>query len=109
MGSTNLRLCLCTASTTPTLAARATFLANVRLNGSSNWLALVFGCMLPNGSRLSCGDSVAGERLGDEVRAPPGAQHSASLRAIIARQLQALVRHPRLEARWTTTVTQLRP
>src|SRR2546426_494383 len=28
----------------------------------------------------------------DEVRAPPGAQHSASLKAITARQLQALVR-----------------
>ena len=28
--------------------------------------------------------------------APPGAQHSASLRAITARQLQALVRQPRL-------------
>ena len=30
----------------------------------------------------------------DEVRAPPGAQHFASLRAITARQLQALVRRP---------------
>ena len=28
----------------------------------------------------------------DDVRAPPGAQHSASLKAITARQLQALVR-----------------
>src|SRR2546430_8264060 len=34
-----------------------------------------------------------------EVRAPPGAQHSASLKAITARQLQALVRrHPLLPA-----------
>src|SRR5438046_6817627 len=49
--------------------------------------------MAPNGSRLSCGrDPPAGARAWDEVRAPPGAQHSASLRAITARQLQALVR-----------------
>src|SRR5205814_5808489 len=55
MGRANLSLCLCNAITTPTPAARATFLANVRLNGSSAWFALVLGCMLPNGSRLSCG------------------------------------------------------
>jgi len=30
--------------------------------------------------------------MSDEVRAPPGAQHSDSLKAITARQLQALVR-----------------
>src|SRR5207249_12218130 len=40
-----------------------------------------------------------GARAWDEVRAPPGAQHSASLRAITARQLQALVRQRAHELR----------
>src|SRR5437762_12266204 len=40
----------------------------------------------------AAGDSPAGARVWDEVRAPPGAQHSASFKAITARQLQALVR-----------------
>src|SRR6266550_5242032 len=44
----------------------------------------------------AAGDPPAGARPWDEVRAPPGAQHSASLRAITARQLQALVRQPGL-------------
>ena len=42
----------------------------------------------------AAGDSPAGARLLDAVRAPPGAQHSGSPRAITARQLQALVRRP---------------
>src|SRR5205823_2617775 len=40
----------------------------------------------------AAGDSPAGARPWDEVRAPPGAQHSGSFRTISARQLQALVR-----------------
>src|SRR6266487_2526142 len=49
----------------------------------------------PNGSRLSCG-RLARRRKGVGRRpCPPGAQHSASLRAIAARQLQALVRRHR--------------
>src|SRR5438132_9080832 len=35
---------------------------------------------------------IFGARVWDEVRAPPGAQHSDSFKAITARQLQALVR-----------------
>src|SRR5439155_11673556 len=41
--------------------------------------------------------SPASGRVWDEVRTPPGAQHSASLKAIIARQLQALVRRHALK------------
>src|SRR5439155_11280671 len=54
---------------------------------------------LPNGSRLSCG-RVARRRKGGgrQFRAPSGAQHSASLKAITARQLPALVRLLRLIA-----------
>src|SRR6266550_3361420 len=40
----------------------------------------------------AAGDSPAGARPWDEVRAPPGAQRSVSFRAINARPLQALVR-----------------
>src|SRR5205809_5694756 len=58
--------------------------------------------MAPNGSRLSCGrDPPAGARVWDAVRAPPGAQHSGSFKAITARQLQALVRRPDLQGNAT--------
>src|SRR5207244_9819247 len=43
----------------------------------------------------AAGDSPAGARVWDEVRAPPGAQHSASIRAISARLFHALVRQQR--------------
>src|SRR5437879_11187796 len=56
----------------------------------------------PNGSRLSCGDPPAGARSWDDSPCPPRAQHSASLKAITARQLQALVRRPGPESRSTT-------
>jgi len=47
---------------------------------------------LPNGSRLSCG-RLARQRKGiGRQSVPTSAQHSASLKAITARQLQALVR-----------------
>ncbi len=39
----------------------------------------------------------------NEVRAPPGAQHSASVKAITARQLQALVR----QHAWVTILAPL--
>ncbi len=43
----------------------------------------------------AAGDSRAGARVVDEQSVPARAQHSASLKAITARQLQALVRpHP---------------
>src|SRR5207247_7722861 len=64
-------------------------------------------------------------RVADEVPPPPRAQHSGSLRAITARQLQALVRQrhslreerrglpsasERRKARWpTTAIDRLRP
>src|SRR5205807_10602866 len=50
-------------------------------------------CEPPNGSRLSCGRPTRRRKVKwTTVRAPPGAQHSASIRTICARQLQALVR-----------------
>src|SRR5439155_10634596 len=52
-------------------------------------------CPPPNGSRLSCGRPARRRKSsGRTVRAPPGAQHSASFKTISARQLQALVRRP---------------
>src|SRR5207247_6808223 len=51
------------------------------------------GWVLPTGSRLSCGRTRSPvQGRGTTVRGPPGAQHSASIEAINARQLQALVR-----------------
>ena len=48
---------------------------------------------LPNVSRLSCGRLARLRKVKwTTVRAPRGAQHSASFKAITARQLQALVR-----------------
>src|SRR5437016_11479874 len=48
--------------------------------------------LLPNGSRLSCG-RLARRRKGEGRQSVPArAQHSGSLKAITARQLQALVR-----------------
>ena len=48
----------------------------------------------PNGSRLSCG-RLARRRTGvGRSPCPARAQHSASIKAITARQLQALVRRP---------------
>src|SRR5438034_8633462 len=44
-----------------------------------------------NGSRLAAGDLPAGARVVDDRPGPPGAQHSASVKTIIARQLRALV------------------
>ena len=50
-------------------------------------------------TRLGAHRGRAATRVWDEVRAPPGAQHSGSLKAITARQLQALVRrHGRMES-----------
>src|SRR5256885_6998843 len=43
------------------------------------------GSAPPNGSRLSCGRLARWRRPWDVVRAPPGAQHSASFKAIAAR------------------------
>src|SRR5437762_2960200 len=48
----------------------------------------------PNGSRLSCGRPARRRKSVGRQSVPARAQHSASLRAITARQLQALVRHP---------------
>src|SRR5437879_12465383 len=60
--------------------------------GSGTWHCLVRGRLTDRAE--AAGDSPAGARVWDEVRAPPGAQHSVSLKAITARQLQALVRRP---------------
>src|SRR5439155_4335232 len=49
------------------------------------------GCLLTDRA-YAAGDPPAGRRVWAEGRAPPGAQHSASIKAITARQLQALVR-----------------
>jgi len=46
----------------------------------------------PNGSRLSCGRLTRRRNSNERQSVPARAQHSASLRAITARQLQALVR-----------------
>jgi hypothetical protein len=46
----------------------------------------------PNGSRLSCERPLAGAMVVDERPCPPEHKHSVSLRAITARQLQALAR-----------------
>src|SRR5438067_12467468 len=51
---------------------------------------------LPNRAKARAAPP-AGQRLTNAVRAPPGAQHSASSKAITARQLQALVRPQILE------------
>src|SRR2546426_9807195 len=48
----------------------------------------------PNGSRLSCGRLVRRRKGVGRQSVPARAQHSASLKAITARQLQALVRPP---------------
>src|SRR6267378_229795 len=48
-------------------------------------------CRLTDRAKAA-GDPRAGARVWDVVRTPPGAQHSASPKAITARQLQALVR-----------------
>src|SRR5881396_3875 len=50
--------------------------------------------VLPNGSRLSCGRLARRRKAGGRQSVPARAQHSASLKAITARQLQALVRRP---------------
>src|SRR5207247_9901725 len=50
------------------------------------------GSAPPNGSRLSCGRPARRRKAIGRQSAPARAQHSASLRAITARQLQALVR-----------------
>src|SRR5437588_4376817 len=47
---------------------------------------------LPNGSRLSCGRLARRRKGGGRQSVPTRAQHSASLKAITARQLQAHVR-----------------
>ena len=47
---------------------------------------------LPNGSRLSCGRPARRRKAGGRQSVPARAQHSASIKAISARQLQALVR-----------------
>src|SRR5947199_4524392 len=46
---------------------------------------------------------------GTTVRAPPGTQHSASLKAITARQLQALVRQRAHELRSRPSKRELQP
>jgi len=48
--------------------------------------------VLPNGSRLSCGRPARRRKGVGRQSVPVRAQHSASFRAITARQLQALVR-----------------
>src|SRR5207245_487435 len=52
--------------------------------------------LLPNGSRLSCGRLARRRKAARRESVPASAQHSASPRAITARQLQALVRRPAL-------------
>jgi len=49
--------------------------------------------VLPNGSRLSCGRLARRRKGAGRSPCPARAQHSASFKAITARQLQALVRH----------------
>ena len=51
-------------------------------------------CAAPNGSRLSCGRPARRSKAVGRQSVPARAQHSASLKAISARQLQALVRQP---------------
>src|SRR6266699_3494444 len=51
--------------------------------------------MPPNGSRLSCGRLARRHKGSGRSPAPARAQHSGSLRAITARQLQVLVRQRR--------------
>ena len=48
----------------------------------------------PNGSRLSCGRPAHRRESSGRQSVPARAQHSASFKAITARPLQALVRHP---------------
>src|SRR5882762_5526415 len=52
---------------------------------------------LPNGSRLSCGRLARRRKGVGRSPCPARAQHSASLRTISDRQLQALVRQPGLQ------------
>src|SRR5256886_15602594 len=56
-------------------------------------------CRPPPNLAKAAGTPPPGARPRDEVRAPPGAQHSVSSKAITARQLQALVRRQGLLAR----------
>ena len=69
--------------------------------------------LLPNGSRLSCGRLPRRRKGRGRQSVPARAQHSASLRAINARQLQALVRRqptPRSSHRASTAcMAALRP
>ena len=53
------------------------------------------GSAPPNGSRLSCGRPARRRKGVGRQSVPARAQHSASLKAITARQLQALVRRQR--------------
>src|SRR5438309_7835689 len=52
----------------------------------------------PNGSRLSCGRPARRRKSSGRQSVPARAQHSASLKAITARQLQALVRRHSIPA-----------
>src|SRR5437773_11099167 len=54
--------------------------------------------MPPNGSRLSCGRLARRRKIARRWPVHVGAQYSDSLRAITARQLQALVRPPPTDA-----------
>jgi len=60
------------------------------------YLALQERSLPPNGSRLSCGRPAHRRKDVERQSVPARAQHSVSLTAITARQLQALVRRPRL-------------
>src|SRR6266567_3836949 len=74
-------------------AARASvILWNLCQSRVSVWVGIEYGLPLSNGSRLSCGRPLAGARVVDESPCPPEHKHSVSLKAITARQLQALVR-----------------
>src|SRR3989442_11297080 len=62
-------------------------------------LSRLLHSMLPNGLRLSCGRLARRRKAGGRQSVPARAQHSASLKAITARQLQALVRQRAHELR----------
>src|SRR5205823_8204342 len=62
------------------------------------------GSAPPNGPRLSCGRPARRRKGGGRQSVPARAQRSASLKAITARQLQALVRLHTAEARSNRSV-----
>src|SRR5438477_2208263 len=71
-------------------------------NALDHW---VHSVVLPNGSRLSCGRRARRRKDVGRQSVPTRAQHSDSIKAITARQLQALVRqHLPTTITWNSTL-----